>query len=37
MKVGLVITNHCSQRLRPYGRDLLNNALNSFVKFANFD
>tara|TARA_R110000851_G_scaffold327179_6_gene496453 strand:+ start:270 stop:1043 length:774 start_codon:yes stop_codon:yes gene_type:complete len=37
VKVGLVITNHHSQKLRPYGRDLLNNALNSFVKFANFD
>ena len=37
MKVGLVITNHYSQRLRPYGRDLLENALNSFIEFANFD
>tara|TARA_R110000803_G_scaffold73587_4_gene137425 strand:- start:94 stop:864 length:771 start_codon:yes stop_codon:yes gene_type:complete len=37
VKVGLVITNHSSQNLRPYGRDLLNNALKSFVSFANFD
>jgi glycosyltransferase involved in cell wall biosynthesis len=37
MKVGLVITNHYSQKLRPYGRDLLDNALSSFVNFSNFD
>lgn len=37
VKVGLVITNHYSQTLRPYGRDLLNNALRSFTKCANFD
>lgn len=37
MKVGLVITNHYSKSLRPYGRDLLNNALKSFIKHANFD
>ncbi len=37
MKVGLVITNHYSQNLRPYGRDLLANALNSFVDSAKFN
>ena len=37
MKVGLVITNHYSQMIRPYGRDLLANALKSFVNFAKFD
>mgnify|MGYP003637428329 FL=1 len=36
-KVGLVITNHYSQKLRPYGRDLLDNALKSFINYANFD
>ena len=37
MKVGLVIINHHSQMIRPYGRDLLSNALKSFISFANFD
>lgn len=36
MKVALVITNHYSQKLRPYGRDLLANALSSFRNHANF-
>ena len=37
VKVGLVITNHYSQTTRPYGRDLLANALKSFTKFAKFN
>lgn len=37
MKVCLVITNHYSQKLRPYGRDLLVNALKSFKSYATFD
>lgn len=36
MKVALVITNHYSQ-IRPYGRDLLVNALNSFANNAKFE
>jgi len=36
MKVGLVITNHYSQKLRPYGRDLLETALKSFIDSAKF-
>jgi glycosyltransferase involved in cell wall biosynthesis len=36
MKVGLVITNHSSEKIRPYGRDLLLNALGSFKKTCNF-
>lgn len=37
MKVGLVMTNHYSKQLRPYGRDLLVNALKSFFSYAKFD
>lgn len=37
MKVCLVMTNHYSQRLRPYGRNLLINALESFKKYATFE
>ena len=36
MKVALVITNHHSQNLRPYGRELLINAMNSFKNNAKF-
>lgn len=37
MKIGLVMTNHYSQKIRPYGRDLLINALKSFINCATFD
>jgi glycosyltransferase involved in cell wall biosynthesis len=36
-KVGLVITNHSSQKIRPYGRDLLINAFQSFSKTCKYD
>lgn len=37
MKVGLVVTNHSSAKIRPYGRDLLLNAIASFKNFCHFD
>jgi len=37
MKVALVITNHSSEKIRPYGRDLLLNAIASFKKYCHFD
>ena len=37
MKISLTITNHSSQKIRPYGRDLLSNAYNSFVKNCKYD
>lgn len=36
MKVGLVITNHSSKSIRPYGRDLLINSIMSFKKYCRF-
>jgi glycosyltransferase involved in cell wall biosynthesis len=36
-KVGLVITNHSSQKIRPYGRDLLLNAYQSFIQNCKHD
>lgn len=36
-KVCLVITSHSSKTIRPYGRDLLLNAYNSFTKNCNYD
>jgi len=37
MKISLSITNHSSKKIRPYGRDLLLNAYNSFVKNCKYD
>lgn len=37
MKVVLVLTNHSSKRIRPYGRDLLKNAYYSFIKNFKYD
>jgi len=37
MKIGLVITNHSSSKIRPYGRDLLLNAYLSFKEHCKFD
>jgi len=37
IKVGLVITNHSSEKIRPYGRDLLINAYQSFVKNCKYE
>ena len=37
LKICLVITNHSSQRIRPHGRELLNNAYNSFIKNCKYD
>ena len=36
MKIGLVITNHSSSKIRPYGRDLLMNAYGSFKQHCKF-
>jgi glycosyltransferase involved in cell wall biosynthesis len=37
MKIGLCITNHSSKNIRPYGRDLLTNAFQSFVKNCKYE
>jgi glycosyltransferase involved in cell wall biosynthesis len=37
MKIGLCITNHSSQKIRPYGRDLLVNAFQSFIKNCKYN
>jgi len=36
-KIGLVVTTHSSQKIRPYGRDLLTNACQSFIQNCIYD